>query len=180
MHEIFCMEKLGKYCIPLAGLDSGKEYSFSFVAEDDFFSNYEDSRISGGRIDVDACLIKRSSSYFLELSISGDLKVGCSRCLEILVQEVCFKDNIEIEMGLETNFDTNESFVTLEKNAEVINISQFIYEFCDFALPLRNVHPDNSDGESGCDPEMIKIIEKYSSANQATDPRWDELKKIMN
>jgi uncharacterized protein len=174
------MEKLGKYCISLSGLDSGKEYSFSFVADDDFFADIQESRFFGGKIDVNVNLIKRSSSYFLDLSIIGELKVPCSRCLELFVQTVEFKDNIEIELGEETNFDTNKSFVTLDRNAEVLNIRQFIYEFCDFALPLRNIHPDDNEGESVCDPEMIKLIDKYSEDNHKTDPRWDKLKEIMN
>ena len=46
-----------------------------------------------------------------------------------------------------------------------------------FNLLIRVVHPD---GE--CDGEMQEVLDKYliDEDNKPTDPRWDELKKLIN
>jgi uncharacterized metal-binding protein YceD (DUF177 family) len=50
-------------------------------------------------------------------------------------------------------------------------------------IPIRRVHPLDKNGKIGCNPEMIKklnelLIDEEKEDN--TDPRWDELKKLMN
>lgn len=169
-----------KYDILLTGLENGKQYSFDFTVDDSFFSDFDYSNMHGGNISVVALLTKRTESIFITLSISGCVKVQCSRCLEIFCQNIEFSDEIIVSLSDETNFDTNESFVKLERNSTKIDISQFIYEFCDFATPLSSVHPDNKNGDSGCEKSMIEILDKYKSDTQIIDPRWESLNKLLN
>ncbi len=43
------------------------------------------------------------------------------------------------------------------------------------------MHPDDSRGNSTCDPAMLqKLREHIVSEENESDPRWDELKKLMN
>jgi uncharacterized metal-binding protein YceD (DUF177 family) len=50
------------------------------------------------------------------------------------------------------------------------------------ALPVRRVHPDLDNGKSGCNTRMMEKLEKHivSGETERTDPRWDELKKLMD
>ena len=49
------------------------------------------------------------------------------------------------------------------------------------ALPIKRVHPDDKNGKSTCDPVMLKKLEELIIDEETdTDPRWDELKKLMN
>jgi uncharacterized metal-binding protein YceD (DUF177 family) len=48
------------------------------------------------------------------------------------------------------------------------------------ALPIRKIHPDDSNGNSTCDPVMLKKLEDLRVEESENDPRWDELKKLMN
>jgi hypothetical protein len=43
------------------------------------------------------------------------------------------------------------------------------------------VHPVDKHGENTCDPVMIKKLEEFIiEEEKENDPRWDELKKLMN
>jgi uncharacterized metal-binding protein YceD (DUF177 family) len=64
-----------------------------------------------------------------------------------------------------------------------LDLRQHLYEFIHLALPIRRVHPADKDGKIGCNPEMIKKLNELlidEDKQNNTDPRWDELKKLMN
>jgi hypothetical protein len=43
------------------------------------------------------------------------------------------------------------------------------------------VHPDDNNGKSTCDPVMLKKLEELIIEEETEyDPRWNELKKLMN
>ena len=62
-----------------------------------------------------------------------------------------------------------------------LDLKQYIYEYIHLALPIKRVHPDDKNGKSTCDPEMLKKLKEHIVNNEnENDPRWDELKKLMN
>jgi len=46
-------------------------------------------------------------------------------------------------------------------------------------VPLRRVHPDDSNGHSLCNPEVLKILKAHSE-EKAIDIRWNKLKELLN
>jgi uncharacterized protein len=173
------MSNLPKYSIQYKSLELGKEYIFNFIVDNSFFENREKSRILGGDIKVEVIFIRRPDSLFIDIILEGFLLVTCSRCLENYDHYISFEDNIEVLLSDETNYDTNENFVLLDSKLNEIDLSQFIYEFCDFALPLSCTHATDNNGKSECDSEMLKKIEQYNKENY-TDPRWDSLRELKN
>jgi uncharacterized protein len=61
-----------------------------------------------------------------------------------------------------------------------LDLRQQIYEFIMLALPIKRVHPADKKGKSTCDPVMLKKLEELIIEEKENDPRWDELKKLMN
>jgi len=57
------------------------------------------------------------------------------------------------------------------------DLSTYIYEFIHLGLPARLLHPDDENGNSTCDPEMLRLLEKLAPAG-TVDPRWEALKKL--
>jgi uncharacterized metal-binding protein YceD (DUF177 family) len=46
-------------------------------------------------------------------------------------------------------------------------------------VPIRKVHPDDENGESTCDPEIIKrITTEEKEESEGVDPRWEALKNL--
>lgn len=173
------MDYLSQYIIPFHGLDN-KDRCFDFVVKDEFFGYFEEGIIKGGDIDVQVAVVKNSSSISLTISLKGSVKIICDRCLDIYSEKIEFNDKILVELGEETNFDTNRDVVILDKNKSEINIAQFIYEFANFALPLQHYHPDTVDGKLGCNQEMLDLLEKHllNEEDEVIDPRWDKLKEL--
>ena len=56
----------------------------------------------------------------------------------------------------------------------------FIYETICLALPHRIVHPDDENGNSTCNPEVLKKLESMSQTEkpQEIDERWAALKDL--
>jgi uncharacterized metal-binding protein YceD (DUF177 family) len=175
------MKVLDQYIVHFNGLDN-KDYEFDFAVGDDFFACFENSEVKGGDLDVKLILTKKTHSLELEISLAGRVKVLCDRCLEEYYEDIDFCDFIQVEFGDETNFDTDEDYVTLSKDENSINISQFIYEFAHFALPFVRFHADDENGNPGCNPQMLELIQKHSSVEpeNIADPRWAKLQEIKN
>jgi uncharacterized metal-binding protein YceD (DUF177 family) len=58
-----------------------------------------------------------------------------------------------------------------------------MYEYIVLSLPVQRIHPDDENGRSGCDPDMLEKLKALTAKelnleNQA-DPRWDALKGII-
>lgn len=179
------METENRYVILLDGLEE-KEYSFSFKADDAFFQSYEKSEIKGGLVDVKVTLLKKKSSLLLNFDLSGTVKLICDRCLDIYDQPISISDDILVNYGEETNFDTNSDAVTLSRDANSLDVSTFIYEYSHFALPIAHYHPEDADGNPTCNPEMVDLLNKYKvdetnkDTNNAIDPRWEALRELKN
>jgi uncharacterized metal-binding protein YceD (DUF177 family) len=78
--------------------------------------------------------------------------------------------------------DDND-IIYLSADEYELDLRQHLYEFIHLALPIRRVHPADNDGKTGCNPEMIKRLNElliYEEKQNNADPRWDELKKLMN
>jgi len=69
--------------------------------------------------------------------------------------------------------------ITMPADEFHFDLSQFFYEYIHLALPIKRVHPDDKEGRSTCDPEMIKKLQEHVIEDKnSTDPRWDGLKKL--
>lgn len=77
--------------------------------------------------------------------------------------------------------DTDPDILSVPIDAYELDLQQQIYEFIMLALPIRRVHPVDKNGNSTCDPVMLKKLDELIvDEEKDTDPRWDELKKLMN
>jgi uncharacterized protein len=80
--------------------------------------------------------------------------------------------------------DIDDTMV-LSRSEDKIELAKHFYDYILLNMPIQRVHPEDEDGESTCDPEMIEKIEKYEageneSESKETDPRWDKLKGLYN
>lgn len=167
----------GFYSIPLAGLREGR-YTYDFKIGDDFFEEFESSEIHHGNLIADVVLEKRSSHMELTVTINGVAEVVCDRCLELFNHSVSCTNKLFVKLGSGWNEDDPE-MITIPADEHEIDLSQFFYEYIHLALPIKRVHPDDRNGNSTCNPEMIrKLSDHLVSGDEKRDPRWDDLKKI--
>jgi uncharacterized metal-binding protein YceD (DUF177 family) len=75
--------------------------------------------------------------------------------------------------------DSDPDMVTISPDEHELDLSQFFYEYIHLALPIKRIHPDDSEGHSTCDPEMIRKLEEHVvHGEREHDPRWDELERL--
>jgi len=171
----------GIFSIPLKGLKTGR-YSFDFKIDNEFFEKFEESEIKEGVLSATVEIEKMSSHLDLIVKISGTVTINCDRCLEMFSHRI----NCENRLIVKSEEDISSSdadIIYLPADEYELDLRQHFYEFIHLALPIRRVHPAGKDGKTGCNSEMIKRLNELlidEDKQNNADPRWDELKKLMN
>ncbi len=81
----------------------------------------------------------------------------------------------------DTRDDSDPDIITIPRDEHELDLKQYFYEFIHLALPIQRIHPDDAEGNSTCDPVMLQKLKEHLIEEEIKiDPRWDELKKLMN
>ena len=182
-------KKFSDYDIAFKGLKTGK-HVFEYELENDFFELFDEPQVETGELKATVELTKHSSFLELAFHIDGFVGAPCDRCLEMMKVIVSYEGTLFVKFG-ETYDEPDEDIVVLPFEEHKLNIARYMYEFIVVSIPVRHVHPDNEDGTSGCDSEMIDRLNEYVVEEEAfweaeddsgdqIDPRWNELKKLIN
>ena len=150
------------YTISFKGLPLGCAV-FDWVIDGRFFACYETSEIKDAKLDVQVTLVKHTSFLELDFFLSGWTEVNCDRCLDPLKLEMAAKAKMIVKFGEDaSDEDTdNDDLLFLPFGEDSIDVAQYLYEYAHLNLPLRRVHPDNENGSSGCNAEMISKLKQY-------------------
>jgi len=169
----------GSYTIIISGLNEGR-HTIDFEIDNEFFESFEESEIKEGSLFAIIELEKRSSHIDLYIKISGKVKVSCDRCLEMFFYPLECENRILVKLGKKIE-DCDPDIVSLTTDEHEFDLRQHFYEYIHLALPIKRVHPYDQKGNSTCDPVMMeKLNELTVEEENENDPRWDELKKLMN
>ena len=179
----FCKPKFtemsGIFTIPLGGLKEGC-HTFDFEISKEFFDLFEESEIKEGELVAITEVERRSSHIDLVIRISGKVRICCDRCLELFDQLLEFEDRILVKFGIVSD-DSDPEIVTVPADEHELDMKQYFYEFIHLALPIKRMHPVDKKGNSTCDPAMLQKLEEHLVDDEKeNDPRWDELKKLIN
>jgi uncharacterized protein len=173
------VEKLSEYTIAFKGLKEGN-HSFDYPIGNPFFEHFENSLVDEADIRVHLLLEKRNTFMTLVIRISGTVKQTCDLCLERYDQPVRHKAELFIKFG-EDKSEEGDDVIWLHPDDYQINVAHLIYEYICLSIPLKHVHPPGKNGSSGCNPEMLKKIQEYTSPVAGkNDSRWDQLKSLLN
>lgn len=165
--------------IPLSGLKEG-HHTIDFEIDKEFFEQFEESEVKEGSLIANIEMDKRSSHLDMIIRVSGSLRVSCDRCLEMFSQPVSSENRLLVKFGKSIE-DLDPDILLLPADEYELDLQQQIYEFIILALPIKRVHPADKNGKSACDPFMLKKLEELLiEEEKENDPRWDELKKLMN
>jgi uncharacterized metal-binding protein YceD (DUF177 family) len=169
----------GLYNIPIGSLKGGK-YTFDFEIGREFFEGFEGSEIQEGSLTVKVEADKTSSHTDLAVRIEGTVKIACDRCLGVFSHPLSCENRLLVKFG-KVHDESDPDIITFPPDENELDMAQYFYEYIYLALPIQKVHPDDKDGKSTCDPAMLeKLREHLVNDETGNDPRWDELKKLMN
>ena len=175
------MNDLKEYLIPFAGLKIGK-HQFDYQLDNTFFGYFEYDEFNDASIKVTVVLEKKSTMLELDFKHKGTVNVPCDVSGEEFDMPIKGKLKLLIKFGEEFN-DENEELLILPHGEFEVNVAQYIYESIVVLLPLRRIHPGIKDGS------LSEVIDKLNSLapgenkvqehNNDTDPRWEDLKKLL-
>jgi uncharacterized metal-binding protein YceD (DUF177 family) len=169
----------GLFAIPISGLKDGR-HSYDFEINKAFFDKFEESEIEEGSLTAVVEADKHSTHIDLSVRIEGNVNISCDRCLELFRQPVSCENRLLIKFGRVSD-DSDPDIVTIPADENEFDLRQYFYECIILALPIQRVHPADKSGKSACDPEMLKKLKEHIADDEKiNDPRWDELKKLMN
>ena len=167
------------YSIAFKGLSQGK-HIFEYEIDDKFFAEFGGGVVEEGKVKVRITLEKQSSLMILWFDVEGTVHVQCDRCLEMYDQPIKGLERIFVKFG-EKDYIEGDEVIWVSTNDYQLNVAQLIYEFIGLAIPIKRVHPDDKDGNSTCDPDMIEKLGKYIvREGEENSSVWNDLKKLLD
>jgi uncharacterized metal-binding protein YceD (DUF177 family) len=169
------VNRLKEYTIQFVGLEPGN-HQFEFEVNDSFFEHFEFSQIQHGTIHVTIDLQKMERMMIFDINIDGKVLVTCDRCTNEFDLPLHDTQRLIVKLGAEYT-EESEDVVVIPETDYQFNLASYIYEFIHLALPARLLHPDDANGNSTCDPDMLRLLETLTPT-ESVDPRWEALKKL--
>jgi uncharacterized protein len=166
-----------QFIIQFGGLKADTHH-FDYEIDDKFFEHFEYSEIKNGNISVHLELVKDEKVLTFHFFFDGMVTMPCDRCFEPVGLKVNGTELLIVKFG-DGYYELNEELQIIPEGVNQFDISPFLYEYCHLLLPIRRVHPDDENGNSLCDPEIIKMLEQPPSSGEP-DPRWEVLNKLKN
>jgi len=175
------LKLVNQYIIPFKGLKEG-DHEFTFNFSDKFFSEYEVLDSSKGNIEARVYMTKSSSMLSFSVYMEGDMLIPCDRCLDHFNYHVRFRDQFVVKFGENTEESTDEIWI-LHPNEFELNLEQYFFECLGLSLPIQRVHPEDVNGNSTCNVDMLNILNSHGEKKRIgtePDPRWNILKKLLD
>ena len=164
---------------------------YQYQLDNQFFLDLDAPEVQKGRVDVTLKVRKTSGIYQLDFHTEGMVVVVCDRCLDEMEQPIESDDRLRVKLGLE--FSEEDDMVVVPEEDGYINVAWFIYEFIALSIPMKHVHAPGK-----CNKDMLNKLSKHLRVSaddeedefdsivdtddrpQEIDPRWNELKKILD
>ena len=193
------MAKFSQFKIDLNNFPNGI-VNYSYELDRKFFDSIDHEDVRKGNVKAELDVKKTIDAYEFNFHLVGVVQIPCDRCLDEMNQEIDTHNRLLVKLGEEYSEESDE-IVTIPIDEGSINISWYLYEFIVLNIPIKHVHEpgkcnkmmtkkyrkhqavdiseeddNDSPDEDLNDDDDIDLIDDSS---QETDPRWDELKKLM-
>jgi uncharacterized metal-binding protein YceD (DUF177 family) len=169
----------GLFTIPINGLKEGLHY-YDFEINKEFFDQFEESEVKDGTLSVRIEAQRSSTHIDLNIKINGIVKICCDRCLVMFPLDIDCENRLLVKFG-RTRDESDPDIITIPADEHELDMKQGFYEYIHLALPIQRIHPDDKNGNSTCDPDMLKRLKEHIiEEDHGFDPRWEELRKLIN
>lgn len=175
------MKLVNQYIIPFKGLKEG-DHEFEFNFTDKFFKEHEVLESPNGSLYAVVDLVKSTTMLSFSVLLKGNMQIQCDRCLEYFEFPVWYTDRFVVKFGENIEESTDEIWI-LHPNEFELDLEQYFFECLGLSIPIQRVHPDDAEGNSSCNSEMLallgSLVSRKSKVNEP-DPRWNALKNLLD
>ena len=197
--KAFTLGKFDIYKIPLNTLAIGN-HTFDYVLDTEYFKKIDGQEVQKGKVMAKVLVINTGLDFELNFQLEGIVQVPCDRCLDDMDLPINYKSRLITKFG-EVYAEEGDDIIIIPKSEGEINIAWFLYEFIALSIPIKHIHapgkcnkfmslklkkhltkgPDDEDEDIGVEFEDSEpLVDFEETDSQQTDPRWDELKKIID
>ncbi|MCK5820902.1 MAG: DUF177 domain-containing protein [Bacteroidales bacterium] len=147
------MARLNTFKIQFHSFEIGV-HEMVFDVNDSFFVFFEDSEVSRGQVEISVIMTKSERQMQFDLHLSGEVEVVCDRCLDPFSQPIDSRFTMVGKFG-DGNSEDELDVIWIPRGDHELDLAGYIYEYIILSLPIKKVHPDNEDGQSACNPDML-------------------------
>lgn len=127
---------------------------------------------------------KHENFFALHFDIDGFIITPCDRCGDEFKMQLWDEFDLIIkltDMEQDEQIDEDADIAFIPKSETVLDISKWLYEFLILSIPLQRVHPLGTDGESTCNPEVLKLLGKFAEpTTKNKNDIWKGLDTLQN
>lgn len=173
--------KKEEFSLRIAGVELGK-HSFSIDCDNRFFELAEIPDLQEGLLKLQIEMEILEKMITLDFHFNGYVMLPCDRCLDLVKVDLDFDEHLLVKLvPLLDEIQEDDDMWLVNENEYELDLFHYVYEAITLALPIRVVHEDDENGNSTCNPEILKKLEELSNAEPKEteiDPRWEALKNI--
>ena len=74
--------------------------------------------------------------------------------------------------------ESNDEIIYIQPHQNTINLKSLFFEIITLSIPNKRIHIKDKKGNSECNNDMLKLIEKYMQKEEGYDERWQKLNEI--
>ena len=172
---------------------------YEFVLDNLYFAHIDGPEVQKGKVNVTLNVKRTSRAFELSFQTDGMVWVPCDRCLDEMELQITSSDKLMVKFGHEYA-EEGENLIVIPEEEGEINVAWFMYEFIALAIPMKHVHapgkcnkamssklskhmrvtPDDEMEDDTFVQEDGESVIANEDTEIAVDPRWDELKKILD
>lgn len=164
-----------EFILPIAGLSLGSKH-YAFELRRNFFDLVGYDECSDALVNVSLVLEKHENMIELHFDIQGWIELPCDRCADEYKQPVKGTQNLILKLGTVYEEESDE-VITIPVEQHQFDVRHLIYEYIILLLPIRKIHPDDEQGNSSCNSDVISKLDQIRVETEV-DPRWDALSKL--
>jgi uncharacterized protein len=175
------LKLVNQYIIFFKGLKEG-DHEFKFNLSERFFLEHKVLESPNGSIEAIVHLTKRPTLLSFTVHLEGKMQIQCDRCLDHFEFPIRYSDRFIVKFGENVEESTDEIWI-LHPNEFQLDLEQYFFECLGLSIPIQRAHPDDADGNSSCNKEMLNILGSHASSNNVEnepDPRWNALKNLLD
>lgn len=168
--------------------------SCKYELDNQFFIDIDSPEVTKGKakVSLEVKKLMGGSAFELQFDIEGVVQVPCDRCLDDMDLDIALTDKVLVKLG--ADYGEDGDWVVIPEDDGIVNVAWFIFELIALAIPMKHVHAPGK-----CNKSMTGKLDKHLrvSADEddmlgvndededleipsQTDPRWNELKKILD
>lgn len=151
--------------------NNGESRQINLELDNTFFALKENSLLNAGLLSAQIELSRLEDTINIEIKIHGKVFSQCDRCLTdiSLIVDTSFRHYLK--------FTTDPELLEDEHHIPADSISYSVYDLLYEGIVLNTPQRhlcENSESGEAC--EMVSLEHK----EEKTDPRWDQLKKLID